>query len=58
MGLSMLNVILKSNFRLFKPKLLSNFCERNKEFKCTRFMSNYLQKTPVNTTKKVSCKLF
>lgn len=54
MGLSLLNVISKSNFRIYKPKLLNNYIGRHKELQCTRFMSNYLQKLPIDTPKKVS----
>lgn len=54
MGLSLLNVISKSNFRICKPKLLSSYILRHKELQCTRFMSNYLQKLPTDTSKKVS----
>lgn len=54
MGLSLLNVISKSNFRIYKPKLLGNFIGRHKELRCTRLMSNYLQKLPIDTSKQVS----
>jgi len=53
MGLSLLKVISKSNFRLYKPKLLNNYVRQN-ELKCTRFMSNYLRNSPINTYKNVS----
>ncbi|XP_015379016.1 PREDICTED: paraplegin [Diuraphis noxia] len=52
MGLSLLNIISKSNFRILKPKLLGNYVGTNKEFRCTRYMSNYLRKIPIATSKK------
>jgi len=54
MGLSLLNIISKSNFRILKPKLLGNYVRTHKEFGCTRYMSNYLHKIPVATSKKVN----
>jgi len=53
MGLSLLGIISKSNFRIFKPKLLGNCIRTNKELGCPRFMSNYLRKIPIATSKKV-----
>lgn len=54
MGLSLLNVISKSNFRIYKPKLLSNYFSTHKELRCTRLMTNHLHTTPKETSKKVS----
>lgn len=53
MGLSLLNIISKSNFRILKPKLLGNYVGMNKELGCTRYMCNYLRKIPITTSKKV-----
>lgn len=54
MGLSLLNALLKSNFRMCKPKLLRNcFGLNTQELRCDRLMSNYLHKTPIETSKKV-----
>lgn len=58
MGLSLLNVVSRANFRAYRPKLLSNFVGRQGEFRGTRFMGNYLHKTPIDTTKKVSIFFF
>lgn len=54
MGLSLLNIISKSNFRIFKPKLLNNYIGMHKELKCTRLMSNYLHRTPIEKSRKVN----
>lgn len=54
MGLSMLNIISKSNFRILRPKLLGNYVGTTKELGCTRYMSNYLRKIPIATSKKVN----
>lgn len=53
MGLSLLNVISKSRIRIYKPNLLDNYLGRHTELKCTRLMSNCLQKKPIDTTKNV-----
>lgn len=53
MGLSLLNIISKSNIRIYKPKLLNNYFGRRLELGCVRFMSNCLQKTPLDTSRKV-----
>jgi len=53
MGLSLLSIVSKSNFRILKPKLLGNYIRTNKELVCPRYMSNYLRKIPVATSKKV-----
>lgn len=53
MGLSLLNIISKSNIRVYKPKLLNNYFGRCQELRCTRFMSNYLKKSPLDTSRKV-----
>ncbi|VVC30093.1 ATPase, AAA-type, core,Peptidase, FtsH,Peptidase M41, FtsH extracellular,Peptidase M41,P-loop containing [Cinara cedri] len=52
MGLSLLNIILKSNIRIHKPKLPNIYFSKQQELKCVRFMSNCLQKTPIDTSKK------
>jgi len=54
MGLSLLNIISKSNFRILRPKLLGSYVGTNKEFGCTKYMSNYLRKIPITTSKKVN----
>lgn len=55
MGLSLLNVFSKSNFRICKPKLFRNyFATHTQELRCSRLMSNCLHKTPIETSKKVS----
>lgn len=54
MGLSLLNIISKSNVRIFKPRLLSNCFGMHKELRCTRLMSNYLLKTPIEKSRKVN----
>lgn len=53
MGLSLLNVISKSNFRIYKPNFLCNYLGRHKEIQCIRFFSYNLQKKPIDTYKKV-----
>lgn len=53
MGLSLLNVISKSRIRIYKPKLLGNYLGRHTELKCTRLMSSFLQKKPIDTSKNV-----
>lgn len=58
MGLSLLNVVSRANFRMCRAKLLSNFVGRHGELRCTRPMSNCLQKTPTHTTKNVSSFIF
>uniref|UniRef100_A0A2S2QSI4 Paraplegin n=1 Tax=Sipha flava TaxID=143950 RepID=A0A2S2QSI4_9HEMI len=52
MGLSLFNIISKSNVRLFKPKLLGNYTGAYKELRYTRLMSNYLLKTPKEKSSK------
>jgi hypothetical protein len=54
MGLSLFNIISKSNVRLFKPKLLGNYTGAYKELRYTRLMSNYLLKTPKEKSSKVN----
>lgn len=51
MGLTLLNMFSKSNFRMFKPKLLNNYFGLSKELRTTRCISSYLKKTPSDTIK-------
>lgn len=53
MGLSLLNVISKSNLRVFNPNLLGNILKRQNKLESTRLFCNNMYKKPIDTSKKV-----